>query len=298
MKRIIDVKGNWLFTLLIMIGGLVGCFPESEDLELEPLPTASFTVTPVANKTNTFLVKSTTQGGFMFFWDKGTGFLEGSEIDTVYFSRKGDYEVKLRVATSGGSVETSQTVNVPEDDPDACFGALAMLTDCGSKTWILQQPEGGALFVGPPGLGSAWWQNSSADVGAADRVCLFDNEYTFTAEGVFIFDNNGTMRVDDEGGNPWPTDIGLAIGCYDMAQIPSKYQAWGSGNHNFEVNGSTLKLIGTGAHLGLYKVGETGTTDTPGAFINYTIESITEDLLVVKKEYDWGGWRFTLKAKE
>ena len=295
LLKYISRPGYYLIALVII--GFSACLPESADDSLGPQPTASFEIEPVSGKVNTYLLKNTTEGGFLFFWNTGNGFEEGNEVDTAYFPFLGEYEIGFRVLSPGGVDETSTSITVEETDPDACSGNLELLTGCDSKTWILNQPEGGALFVGPPGLESAWWQNTAGDVNAADRVCLFDNEYTFTVDGQYLFDNNGTMRVDDEGGAPWPTDIGLEIGCYDMEQIPEKYQAWGSGNHKFTVTDGKLRVIGTGAHLGLYKVGEGGTIDAPGTSVTYDIVSITEDLLVVKKEYDWGGWRFTFKAK-
>lgn len=299
MKNILDKSLKACFFLAATTLLFTGCLPESSDESLGPQPAASFDVAPVEGKVNTFLLKNTTTGSSISYWNKndGNGFVLGNFVDTVYYAAKGSYEVVLRVVTSGGLDETTKTIEVAEDDPEACSGNLALLTGCSSKTWVLNQPDGGALFVGPPGLNEAWWQNSAGDISAADRVCLFDNEYTFTLEGEFIFNNNGTMRVDDEGGAPWPTDIGLEIGCYDMEEIPEQYQAWGSGEHTFTLSANSLKVIGTGAHLGLYKVGEAGTSATPDSQITYTILSISEDLLVVKKEYDWGGWKFTFKAK-
>lgn len=287
----------WAGLIGLLAIGFSSCLPESEEESLAPQPTASFEVEAVSGKANTFLLKSTSEGAFMFQWDKGGGqFQEGNPTDTLYLPWIGEYEVKLRVASAGGIDVASKTITIDEADPEACSGNLPLLTGCDAKTWVLLQPEGGALFVGPPGLESAWWSNSSADVNAPDRVCLFDNTYTFHAQGQFVFDNNGTMRVDDEGGAPWPTDIGLDIGCYDMEQIPEQYQAWDSGDHRFELSGNQLTVSGEGAHLGLYKVGQNGTTAVPETAITYEIVSITEDLLVVKKEYDWGGWKFTFKA--
>lgn len=278
-----------------------GCMPEQADGELGPLPTASFEIQPVSGAANRYLLQFSGTGGFVYYWDKGNGvFAEGSATDTAYLPFQGDYEIKLRVVGAGGLAEAEKALNVPTTDPDACApgSVLSRLTGCGTKTWILKQPEGGALFVGPPGLGSAWWSNSAGDVLAADRVCLFNNEYTFVVDGQFNYDDKGDFRVDDEGGAAWPTDVGLAIGCYSTDQLPEQYQAWGSGNHRFELNGSTeLRLIGTGAHLGLYKVGQGGTIAAPEGSITYTIESISDTELVVKKEYGWGGWRFTLIPK-
>jgi PKD repeat protein len=282
------------------------CLPESDSksIDIGDTPEATFTVTPIAGMKNKYVVQSTEPDVFVHRWNfgDGSGDFVGEQTDTAYYPSKGEYTITLLAANANGSGRNEITIDVEEDDPNSCFGKKALLTGCAtgeSKTWVLLQPEGGALFVGPPGLASAWWSNSEADVTDATRTCMFDDEYTFTKSGGYIFERFGNMRVDDEGGNPWPTDIGLSIGCHDMTEIPEKYQAWGSGNFAFKIIGeSKLQVIGTGAHMGLYKVGETGTTAVPESSITYDIVSLTETTLVIKKEYGWGGWRFTFKVKQ
>jgi PKD repeat protein len=265
--------------------------------ELGPKPAASFTVTPIAGQVNKYLLTSTSSNAFRYDWDKaqGAGYQQGKLVDTVYFPDKGTYTVKLLAFGQSGIDSASQTVVVANDDP-AAQTPLKILTGNSSKTWILN-PAAGALLVGDNGS-TVWWSSSAADVTAADRTCLFNDEYTFTKTGNFIFDAKGDMRVDDEGGNPWPTDIGLPIGCFAMTSIPAKYQAWGSGNFTFSIIGNNvLRVTGTGAHLGLYKVGETGTTANPDPVINYDIIELTPTKLVVRKQYGWGQWRFTFVPK-
>lgn len=270
---------------------------EYDKRELGPKPVASFTVTPIAGQVNKYLLTSTSSNAFRFDWDKadGSGFMRGKQVDTVYFPDKGTYNVKLLVFGESGIDSASQSVVVANDDP-AALTPLKILTGNSSKTWILN-PAAGALLVGDNG-GTVWWSSSAADVTAADRTCLFNDEYTFTKTGSFNFDAKGDMRVDDEGGNPWPTDIGLPIGCFPMSSIPAQYQAWGSGNFTFSIIGNNvLRVTGTGAHLGLYKVGENGTTATPEPVINYDIVELTPTKLVVRKQYSWGQWRFTFVPK-
>lgn len=177
--------------LIALATGFTACLPESGEETLGPAPTASFTVKEIEGEVNKYLLTSTSENVFMYFWNINGDFEEGKATDTVYFAKAGEYDVTLRVVGAGGISETSESVSVAETDPDFC-----------------------------------------------------------------------------------------------------------SGNHKFAITANTLKVTGLGAHLGLYKVGEGGTIAEPGNSITYDIVSITENLLVVKKEYDWGGWKFTLKAVE
>jgi hypothetical protein len=291
MKTIIIISA----AIALSVFALGSC--EYDKKELGPKPDASFTVTPIAGQVNKYLLTSTSTNAFRYDWDKadGAGFLTGKQVDTVYFPDKGTYNVKLLVFGESGIDSASQSVVVANDDP-AALTPLKILSGNSSKTWVLN-PAPGALLVGDNGS-TVWWSNNAADVTAADRTCLFNDEYTFTKTGEFIFNSKGDMRVDDEGGNPWPTDIGLPISCQPMSAIPAKYQAWGSGNFNFSIiNNTTLRVTGTGAHLGLYKVGEAGTTANPDPVINYDIIELTPTKLVVRKQYSWGQWRFTFVPK-
>ena len=105
-----------IFSILVLTVAFFGCSPESES-DLGIRATASFTVTPVAGKVNTFALQSTSQNAFNYQWDKGTGsFAKGNQMDTAYFPLKGTYTVKLRAFGRGGYDSTAQTVSVTVDD--------------------------------------------------------------------------------------------------------------------------------------------------------------------------------------
>lgn len=298
MKKVYNVFAIAASCLLLQAALTTGC-KKNDGGELGQLPQTSFTVTPVASKVNTYLVTSTTTpSAFAYKWDMGdgNGVRDGKQVDTAYYPEKGTFTIKLTVLAKGGYATATQTVTVANDDPNGCVGKKALLTNCTSKTWVLDQPGGGALFVGDVN-GGQWWSNSASDVNAADRTCLFNDEYTFKKDGSFIFDDKGDIRVDDESGAPWPAAMGPAIGCYSIAQIPAPYKPWGSGNHTFKIVGNQLQVIGLGAHLGLYKAGQNGTIDMPETSNTYNILELTATKLVVQKMYSWGQWKFTLKAK-
>lgn len=291
-------KLSWGLALGLTAGIFAACTPDDGEQELGPKPSASFTITPIAGKTNTYLATSTSTGGtFQYLWDPGDGsdpvLKVGTDTIHLYYSRKGDCTVKLTALGSGGHGKAANTVAVAEND---CKGAMTLLSGCDSKTWVLA-PEAGALHIGPP-EGGTWWGSSEADVTDSKRTCLFNDEYTFTRDFELIIDDKGDIRVDDEAGKPWPADMGPEIGCYSMDQIPDKYKAWGSGTHAYQVSGSSLKLSGLGAHMGLYKVGDAGgNIPGPAESVTYKIMELTEDKLVIEKRYEWGVWTFTFRPK-
>jgi hypothetical protein len=265
--------------------------------ELAPRPVASFTVTPVAGAVNKFLLASTSTNTFRYDWDKAEGkYVQGKQVDTVYFPDKGAYTIKLLAYGHSGMDSSSQVVNVANDDP-AAITPFKLLTGNSSKKWKLA-PEAGALLIGPPDFSAVWWQNNVADV--ASRSCLFNDEYTFTKTGnVMTFDSKGDFYVDEEGGNPHPAGM-PAVGCYANSAIPAQFRAWANdGNFTFEViDNNKLKVNGTGAHLGLYKAANPpeAAVTTPQSTITYQIVSITATRLVLKIDYGWGAWRFTYVA--
>lgn len=265
--------------------------------DLEPKPVASFTVTPVAGAVNKYLLTSTSNNSFRFDWDKAEGkFVQGKQIDTVYFPDKGAYTVKLLAYGHSGMDSTSQVINVANDDP-AAITPFKLLTGNASKKWKLA-PEAGALWIGTSDFATTYWQSGAGDV--TSRSCMFNDEYTFTKTGnALTFDSKGDFYVDEEGGNPHPAGM-PAVGCYANSAIPAQFRAWANdGNFTFEViDNNKIKLNGTGAHLGLYKAANPpdAAVGSPQASITYQIVSITATRLVIKLDYGWGAWRFTYVA--
>lgn len=296
MKYIINSKAAKILIPVIIIGTFISC-KKYEVKSLMAKPDATFTVTPIAGQVNKYLLTSTSTNSFRFDWDKATGvFVQGKQIDTVYFSDKGTYTVKLLAYGQSGMDTASQVVNVANDDP-AAQTPLKILTGNSSKKWKLA-PEAGALFIGPADFSATWWQNSVGDV--TSRSCLFNDEYTFNKAGnTMVFDSKGDFYVDEEAGNPHPAGM-PAVGCYPNSSIPAQFQAWANNaTFIFEViNNTKLKVTGTGAHLGLYKAANPpdAAVGSPQPSITYDIISITATRLVIKIDYGWGAWKFTYVA--
>jgi PKD repeat protein len=293
MKHLIQYKNKVAFATVILfsISFFIACKYDMRDLE--PAPKASFTVTPISGMVNRYLLTSTSSNSFRYDWDKGTGYIQGKQVDTVYFPDKGVYIVRLLTYGQSGMDSSSQSITVSVDDP-AALTPFKILTGNSSRKWKLA-PEAGALWIGPPDFSATWWQNNTADL--ALRACLFNDEYTFTKTGsVMTFNSKGDFYVDDEGGNPHPAGM-PAIGCYANNAIPVQFQPWANnGDFTFEVIGNNkLQVNGLGAHLGLYKAANPpdAAVATPKTSITYDIVSLTPSRMVIKLDYGWGAWKFT-----
>ncbi|MEO1383153.1 MAG: hypothetical protein AAFV78_07985 [Bacteroidota bacterium] len=281
------------YILIIGLLALMSCEPfVAEKSELGPVPTASFDIIP-GSTPNAFTLRNTTEGAFVTQWDMGSaGTAEGEEAQvTIIF--KGDYEISMTTFTRGGHATTSQSLTVTQDDPSACGGNLKLLTGCGTKVWKLA-PEAEAMHIGPS-LTETWWGNSEGDV--ASRACHFDDEYIFSSDGTFEYDNKGAFWADVDGNqNVTPGDLGLPEGCNDATSWPTKYKVWDSNTHTFNINENQLTVVGEGAWIGLYKIGTTDEVDRPQSSVTYSIQSITETRMVLFADYGWGVWRITLTS--
>lgn len=181
-----------IFSILLLSTVFIGCSPESES-DLGIRATASFTVTPVAGKVNTFALQSTSQNAFNYQWDKGTGsFAKGNQMDTAYFPLKGTYTVKLRAFGRGGYDSTAQTVTVTVDDilNNPQFKLLT------AKSWKLNPDAGAnAIVVGTESNPSQYFG------GGPLADCQKDDVYTFTTALKLDYSANGATF---NGGNIAP----------------------------------------------------------------------------------------------
>lgn len=287
MKKSRNVKCRFSLVLALVAGLLISaCSDNSTSGELGSAPPeASFTVSAVSGQENTYLLESTTEGAFMWQWDfgNGNGWQKGNEIDTAFYSRAGDYEIKLRAFGKAGSDSASKSINVAQN---ACIGDLKTLTGCDGKTWVLN-PEPGAVWIGTADFGTQYYAYTAADVNG--RSCQFNDEYTFNLDGTMNRELQGDIWVDSEPNqNPFPSDIIASgqAGCYDWSTINSNYSAWGSGTFNYSISGNQLKINGDGAYMALYKAGDSGVTATPESDISYKIQELTQDKLVVAAIYN------------
>lgn len=110
---------------VLTIGIYEGCKPEKigdgNGLTSTNL-TASFSVTPVAGKSNYYALKANETGVLGLKWDKGDGGGSnlGKAIDTVFYPDAGQYTITLTAIGKGGVQTTAnQSVTVATSDPNA-----------------------------------------------------------------------------------------------------------------------------------------------------------------------------------
>jgi hypothetical protein len=177
--RTLSLLTATVFTALVFSG----CSPDSSGALGEPA-TASFTLTPVAGRVNTYVLQSTSAGAWGFQWDKGTGtFVKGKEIDTAYFPSKGTYTVKLRAFANGGHTMAEQTVDIAVDDivNNAQFKLLT------ATKWKLDASDGAnAIIVGT--------ERNPAEYAPGGPLadCQKDDVYTFTTDFKLSYEGNGS----------------------------------------------------------------------------------------------------------
>lgn len=194
---------NKLFIFITLSGILVvGCKPDrDDDVQLPPTPGApEMSVEFVPGDSNRLILRDLSEGNFQRIWNMpgGTPATSTKAVDTVAYSKAGEYVITLFTSKSDGSgtPSTSQKVTILNDAALSCSPKLALLTgDCGpaGKCWTLTH-EAGAVKVGPTYDDYSWY-TSPVDGLQAEQ---YDDGFCFTFDGqVFQYKNNGATV------NPW-----------------------------------------------------------------------------------------------
>lgn len=134
------------------------------------------------------------------------------------------------------------------------------------------EPIEAAFSVGPNAGSREWYFNTTADV--ATRACFFDDVYTFGEDGSFSI-NMGAQTWLESWQGIAADGCGAPVAPHD-----------GAGTYTYEFTGSTLKLVGEGAHVGLPKAvnaGELPNVAVPND-VTYQIVSLTESNGVKRME--------------
>jgi len=169
------------FTVLALVLVVAGCTPDKGG-SLGTKPTASFTVTPVAGKANTYLLQSTSKNAIAYQWSTGIGnFEKGKDTVTAYFPTKGVYNVVLRAFGRGGYDTAAQTVTIAADD----LLNIPQFKLLIANSWKLDASAADPIIVGTDGNPAAYFG------GGALADCQKDDVYTFTADLKLTYNAHG-----------------------------------------------------------------------------------------------------------
>lgn len=223
-------------------------------------PSASFTYT-VEGLTATFA--NTSLYATSYLWDFGDGATSTEQNPTHTYAEEGLFSISLTATNDLGTNTSVQSA----------FISSTVLTDelLQGGAWRVRVAEK-SVFVGD-GLGhSNWWSVPLAfldgsSTGTEDWSCMPDDEFTFSAGGVFTYDTKGSARNDGY--------FGGTNGCISDAEIAASGNGsfFGSGTHSYTftpANGTDRPIIiltnGTdrAAFIGFYK-GYYGGENTDGA---------------------------------
>lgn len=196
---------------------------------------------------------------FIHLWDFGNGQTSDSPMDTVTYFSEGVYGLSYQGHAEGGMAYFADSVHIERTLEIPCEGNLALLTGCDNpKSWKFAS-DAGAIAIGPS-PGSTEWYASPAG-GLVDFQ--YDDRWTLTESGEFIYDNNGSTMNPFEGYSET-----------EMTVSPSTYMlepgAGPNGEDVFTVSGLSTE---TGNLCGWMGVWDSGPT--------YTITELTEDRLVL-----------------
>jgi PKD repeat protein len=166
--------------------------------------------------------------GTSYSWNFGDGATSTETSPSHTYAAGGVYTVVLSV-TRGNVTATAEkqiTVSGEMTEADLIGGA-----------WKVRNAAN-SIFVGPA-LGSLdWWQVPAnfldgTSTGGDDWSCLTNDEFIFSAGGVYQYKTNGDSRNDGYMGSP--------NGCWSDAQVAGSGNgaAFGSGTHSFSFAAAT-----------------------------------------------------------
>ncbi len=250
---------------------------------------ASFQAEPSTDNFATIIFTNFSTDATSYAWDFGDGNSSTEESPTHTYAAGGDYNVTLTASNADDSATFSRTITIT--DPNQ---ASKLLTGETSKTWKLFR-EGTSMSVGPDASNPAgFWPGLTND---GSRPCLYEQEFTFSADGTYTFDDKGMFWGESGVWN----DTDVFETCFEPTAANmtnasgADLSAWGSGTHSFTYDPSSgdLTLIGEGAWIGIPKLGTTGENVTPASSVSTKItitEAVGYDLMFVEFIYDGVYW--------
>lgn len=227
-----------------------------------PSPVASFSV---EQNGNTVSITNTTTLADNYLWDFGDGNTSTAENPVHTYTAEGAFNIKLTATNPNGASEAVHFVFITSTP---VTGALLA-----GSAWKIRSAEK-SIFVGPA-MGSYGWYSvplefmTGGGTGADDWSCIMNDEFIFSAGGVYEYKTNGDARNDGY--------FGGENGCISDADIAASGNgaAFGSGLHTWTLapaSGSNRAILtltngpDRAAFVGFYKGyygGENSNKDNP-----------------------------------
>lgn len=206
------------------------------------------------------------QNAVEYSWDFGDGSETTTEENPEHiFPESGVYVVTLTaIGADGTSVDREEDVTITDPDQQ-----LTLLAGTDNKTWKLLR-DGAAMGVGP---NAALWYDYWTLENNGERNCLYVDEFTFHRNGDFAYNDNGSFWGEEDA---WPEGNPNRVTCFDstpdnMIIDGDDVSAWGSGTHAYvyDVDNNRITLNGTGAWIGLPKLGTNGGVTRPTESVTF-----------------------------
>ena len=185
---------------------LWSCEPqEFDERELGKAPQedeVGFTITQDSKDEFKYIFEDTSSVEGVIAWNIAGTKKTDDTLVTQRFPLPGEHEIKLTLATQGGSVSTMKVLETEETDYEFLESEELKLISGGvdaldGKTWVLDSLSAGHLGVGPLGtVGLEWW--SAGPLAKQGTGVLYDDRMTFKLVGFdFIYENHGESYVKD-----------------------------------------------------------------------------------------------------
>ena len=277
---------------------LASCGDDEPTPTTEP-PLASFS-TVVSDLTVTFTNNST--NAVSSSWNFGDGNTSTEDNPTHTYASGGTYTVVLTVTSADGEVDDFQeNVSVLEDPTQFLHGGS-------TREWKLVREGTSMLLASDSDFTQIWWAGSSNN---GERPCLYDDAFTFGADGSFAINDGGTFWAEFGVFNGGPDNTGCDSnttpeGCFEaipanmVNECGDDVSAWLSATHSYtydEASGQ-ITISGDGAWIGIPKLGTSGTHIVPQAATTFNVVfssggDTQVDTMFVNFDYGAGFWPFT-----
>ncbi len=210
-----DGGGYWRFALVHYDN------PNDEPPIPQPKPTAKY---DIAFNGLTLTFTNSSEYGETYLWDFGDGQTSTETSPTHTYAGDGYYEISLKATNGFGDNTLIKSTFLVVNSPaltDALLQGAAWKVVVGDKS----------ICVGPTMGSNEWWAVPKAfmtggGTGGDDWSCIVDDEFTFSAGGVYTYDGKGLVRNDGYiAGDPH--------GCSEESAVTGNGAYFLSGTHSW-----------------------------------------------------------------